>query len=435
MKIVSIKRLILPLVGSIVLLVSGCVKDKFDQPPLNIPHVNFASNITIAGLVAYSGGSPLMEITKDTIVKGIVTANDESGNIYKSVYIEDNTGGLQVSIDQVSMYIDYKVGQRLYIKCKGLYLGMYGGVIQLGYNNAGAIGRIPAAMIKDHIFPDSLPGPAPTPDLIDVTTDLTAKINKLVKVSGISFPDQGLPYSISTATTDRNIADGTGTPIVIGSNNFVLRTSNYASFRAALLPSGVGSIVGILGVYNGTYQLYIRDLNDVMNFTPDSSSTILNEPFTSTLGGFTQVSVTGAEVWHWATYGTSTYAAMSGYSGGANNANEDWLISPSLNLAGYSNVIMKFTSAMKFATAADSSLRFYISSNYTSGAPSTATWTQFNVANLPAGANWTFVPSGDIDLSATGVTGANVHVAFKYTSSTAVAGSWELTNIVIKGTH
>ncbi len=418
---------------SLAFVMLSCEKE-FDKPPVIVPKVNFPSNTTIATLKATYLGA-MIQITDTLVIQGIITSSDETGNIYKSLYIQDSTGGLNIAIDQTSIYTDFRLGQKIFIKCKDLYLGEYGGVVQLGYNNNGSIGRIPTAMLKTYFFKDGLPGAVPTPSLIDVTTDLTGKISMLVRIDGISFPDVGQPYSLPDASTDRIIADASGNPISIGGSDFVLRTSNYASFRTSLLPQGVGSLIGILSVYNGTYQLYIRDLNDVVGFVPDSSTIILNEPFASSLGGFTQFSVSGAELWHWATYTPSTYAAMSGYSGGVNNANEDWLISPSLDFTSFSSIILKFSSAMKFATIADNSLKFFISSDYTSGDPTTATWTEFTVANLPAGINWTFVPSGDIDLSATGVTGSNVHIAFKYTSTASVSASWELTNIVIKGTN
>jgi len=180
MKFLTIKKAILPVIGSIILLFSGCVKDDFDQPPIVTPYYTPAHKVTsIAALQALLGGGSLLEITNDTIIiQGIVTANDESGNIYKSIYIQDNTAGLQVSIERVSMYIKYRIGQRVYIECKGLSLGTYGGVIQLGYNNGGTIGRIPDTMVDGHIFKDSLPGSV-EPELINFSADLSGKINKL----------------------------------------------------------------------------------------------------------------------------------------------------------------------------------------------------------------------------------------------------------------
>ena len=96
-------------------------------------------------------------------IKGIVTGNDKSGNIYKKIYIEDNTGGLDVEIDAYDLYTSFNVGQRVFIKCQGLYLGQYGSAMELGYLYQGGIGRIPATMMSTHIYTDSLPGKEPVP--------------------------------------------------------------------------------------------------------------------------------------------------------------------------------------------------------------------------------------------------------------------------------
>ncbi|MBP6284485.1 MAG: hypothetical protein KA373_03610, partial [Paludibacteraceae bacterium] len=72
----------------------------------------------------------------------------------------------------------------------------------------------------------------------------------------------------------------------------------------------------------------------------------------------------------------------------------------------------------------------WISTNYTVGAPSTAIWTQLIAPTWPSGSDWTFVSSGDIDLSA--YTGnSNICIAFKYASTTAGAATWEIKNVVV----
>jgi hypothetical protein len=73
----------------------------------------------------------LDSIEDDIIIKGIVISSDQAGNIYKSLYIQDSTGGLNISLDKTNLYTIYKPGQKVYVKCKGLYLGAYGGVVQL----------------------------------------------------------------------------------------------------------------------------------------------------------------------------------------------------------------------------------------------------------------------------------------------------------------
>ena len=63
-------------------------------------------------------------------------------NFYKSFYIQDETGGMEIKLGKNGLYNDYLPGQRIYVDCNGLELGMYGykagsgnGMVQIGFNN------------------------------------------------------------------------------------------------------------------------------------------------------------------------------------------------------------------------------------------------------------------------------------------------------------
>ncbi len=411
---------------------NSCVKEKFDPPAFVTPHVDFSSNTTLAALQQYYADSiPFVDgfqfgiIDDDLIVEGVIVATDESGNFYKQLIIEDVTAGLQIQIDQTSLYNSYRLGQRIFVKCKGLYLGNYGGNMQLGYNNNGVIGRIPAVYVKDHIFLEGLPGTVPAPAIVTIPSLSSAQLNMLIKFDSVHFTDAGQTFSTTTSSTNHNIVDNNLATLA-------LRTSNYASFAGNRIPYGTGSVTGVLSIFNGDFQFYIRDLNDLQGF--DNIPPLCDEGFTTagSLGSFTQYSVTGAEIWAQSSYGSDNFAKMSGYSGGTYNANEDWLISPSMNLDSYTAEKLKFFTEMNYGTAGDGSLKLYYSSNYTSGAPSTATWTEITGLTLSTG-GWVKTSSGDIDLS--GIIGSNVHIAFKYTCSTTNVATWEVGGISVKGTH
>lgn len=148
------------------------------------------------------------------------------------------------------------------------------------------------------------------------------------------------------------------------------------------------------------------------------------------ISDFTTVSVSGAQTWGWdATY---TCAKISGYSSG-NKENEDWLISPSIDLTTRSSAILTFNHTGKyFATGTlpmSSEATLWISTNYTSGLPSTATWTQVTIPTYMTNADYTFVNSGNISL--TDYIGKKITLAFKYLSSTSSAGTWEIQNVTV----
>ena len=74
---------------------------------------------SIADLKAMYQGKPL-HIEQDIVVGGQVISSDASGNIYRSLYIQDDSGAIEVKIGNSGLYNDYKVGQTLYVKCQGL---------------------------------------------------------------------------------------------------------------------------------------------------------------------------------------------------------------------------------------------------------------------------------------------------------------------------
>lgn len=410
------------------MLIATSCKKNFDIPPVEIPTFTLPDGATLINISELKARHTVLgaldSINDNVYVSGIVTANDESGNIYKSLYIQDTSGGLYIGLDRTSLYNIFKVGQQVFIKCQGLFLGDYGGMTQLGAIYNGEIGRIPDIYIDQHLFRNGLPGTTLEAELLTIPAITDAHLGMLIKLENMSFVEVGQTFSLSTGTTNRTITDG--------ANTMIVRTSNYANFAANIIPGGAGTVYGILSVFNGDLQLYLRDLNDLSGFD-FNAAIVLSEPFATvgSLGTFSQYSVTGAQVWTQSTYNDDTFAKMSGFSGSALD-NEDWLISPSLNLDNFTNEKLNFFTMMNYGTAGDGSLRLYFSTDYSSGNPTLATWTEITGMTLSSG-GWVKTTSGDVDLSA--INGTNVHIAFKYLSTTAGAATWEVGGILITGSH
>ena len=76
-----------------VILFNSCIKEKYSTPDPKTPRVDFTSNLTIAKLKSAATGfltiGDTMIIGSDTIInpaiQGIISADDESGNIYKTI--------------------------------------------------------------------------------------------------------------------------------------------------------------------------------------------------------------------------------------------------------------------------------------------------------------------------------------------------------------
>jgi len=73
----------------------------------------------------------------------------------------------------------------------------------------------------------------------------------------------------------------------------------------------------------------------------------------------------------------------------------------------------------------------WLSTDYLSGEPSTATWIQLTIPTYPNGISWTFVESGAISFPSAALGNTNVHIAFKYLSSNKESATWEVKNLLI----
>lgn len=152
--------------------------------------------------------------------------------------------------------------------------------------------------------------------------------------------------------------------------------------------------------------------------------------------GFTQFSVVGPTVWGCTTFGRDPMnpagnapfpngVQINGFAAGTNIPNVDWFISPSFNLTGTTFPLLSFWSRTAFNGA---SLQLKVSTDYVSGDPSTATWTDIN-GKFPNQASNIWTLSENINLTA--FKGANVHFAFVYTSSDEDGARWTLDDISI----
>lgn len=150
--------------------------------------------------------------------------------------------------------------------------------------------------------------------------------------------------------------------------------------------------------------------------------------FDSSWNDWTKVSVTGAQEWRLDTqFGNpGNCAVMSGFANGTNNLNEDWLISPVIDLSSAPTAKLSFQTASRFA---GNLLEIKISSDYTGGNPNNATWTNLTATLDTNTASYVWTNSGNIDISS--FAGQNVHVAFKYTSTASASTTWEVDNILI----
>lgn len=162
---------------------------KYDDPG-TYQTVTMTPNTTIAALKAMYKGSPL-KIQNDVLIGGQVISSDRSGNIYRSLYIQDETGAIEVKIGKSGLYNDYKLGQWVYVNCNGLSLGNYNGMVQLGYEDPTASYETAyidvQSIIDSHIWRGEIAS-APSAKVLS-EADLTKAENfgRYVELDGLSY--------------------------------------------------------------------------------------------------------------------------------------------------------------------------------------------------------------------------------------------------------
>ena len=267
----------------LLLVFTAACSDEFDQPPMVIPTAEHTPNMTIAEFKAkhwQDDRNYIDTIKDDEVIHGWITSSDEEGNIYKQLYISDGTAGLTVSIDQSSIYTKYRIGQEVVIPMKGYFIGKFNGLLCLGvpywYSAQGVweSNRMPMemwdAMAEINGLPDVSKVDTTVIELSEIKgsdkATLLKYMSRLVRINGVTFTDGGKPFSAAENSTDREIKDEAG-------NTIMVSNSNYASFRANLLPESTVDIVGQLS-YTASkgFFLLLRDENDViLNTSPGMS--------------------------------------------------------------------------------------------------------------------------------------------------------------------
>ena len=252
---------------SFLLVVSGCVDRDFDAPPVfeaSDPDIDDSSIISIASVKAMQSGE-FTQLNLDMYIRATVVADDQSGNFFKSLVIQDESGGITILLDDVELWNRFKVGRRVFIDLNRIWMGEFNGLPQLGFepflddSNRLSMARIPAAEINDIVLGGVDTG-MPEPVMRNITNLSVSDLNTLVQLEGVEFASGSDNTSFADADNAQSINH---TLEDCNSNSIIVRSSGFASFASALTPAGNGSIVGIYGVFGDDQQILIRDLNDV----------------------------------------------------------------------------------------------------------------------------------------------------------------------------
>ena len=137
-------------------------------------------------------------------------------------------------------------------------------------------------------------------------------------------------------------------------------------------------------------------------------------------------------VWYYsAAYGM----CASAFKDNASYESESWLVTPQIDLSRAKTPQFSFDQAFNKAPNFTEECAVFVSTNY-NGDVTTCDWTQLEwnlnedgTLNVPGGTSWVFQPSGYFDMSE--YVGEKIHIAFRYTTSGGVSGTWEIRNLLL----
>lgn len=163
--------------------------------------------------------------------------------------------------------------------------------------------------------------------------------------------------------------------------------------------------------------------------TPEEEVTVTKdapyvESFESGLGKFIiDNKEIGSLSFVWKHDASYKYMKASAYVNGTNNVTESWLTSPVINLTGVDKAVLTFDQAINFAKGKASQYLTVVATE-----AGMNNWEPLTIT-YPESDGWDFVASGDVDLNK--YAGKKVQLAFKYTSSSEIAATWEVKNVKV----
>ena len=449
------------------LTITSCVQDDdFSTPDLTATDPVLDGEVisvsALRNLFLQEGET--VDLTESTqYVEGFVISSDESGNWFEEIIIQDNatapTAGVRILIDESPLFTYYEIGRKIFVKLGGLHLGESNGVLTLGVTNN--LEKIPAPLQFDYIQRS-----ATVETIVPVETTISNLSEDLenifIKLTDVQFAkEEVIDQSLTYAGEPLDEFDGERTIFSCATEQtLILSTSTFANFKSIALPTGRGSISGVLtrNFFGEDFNLAINDRNDVIfdqaercdpveidcGVADAAGSTILFEDFFETQAtnspisgnGWTNYQQEGSETWE--AYSSGGQNASLGISArvGSFQSGDDatiaWLITPMLDLQANTGETLQFMTSNSFSDGSTLDLLFSSDWDGTEAGIATATWDV-----LPAGVivddgdffgDW--IDSGIVDLSCIE---SNGYVAFRYSGSgdADFDGTFELDEIQI----
>lgn len=417
----------------LVIVFTSCVNDEVEIPKLSCNQPDLSVNKSVAD-VHINAAAIVSKYEYDDIIEAYVVSTDEFGNFFKTISFQTLATatkpaiGFSVPVDVSNIYVDYRFGNKVYLKLKDQYTDINYGSLRIGgiyvnSYNEGGVGRLSQNDYKNVLHSscttltdEQLVRKTSISDLLN-----DSNLNTLVELSEVQFTEAaiGRHYFEETnnvgGATNWNLIDEKG-------NQVIFRTSSYADFASKLVPTGNGKVRGVLTKFGPDYQLVARSESDVtisgtraVPFFLEDFNRVVDKSNLS-LPGWANIVQSGTLFWKGTVYSGNGYAEFN-ISGTKVVSNIAWLISPKIDMDTHTNEVLTFRSAQHHLDVDSplNTIEVYVSTNFDGLNVTKATWILVPVVLPKQATPWyQFVGSGGVDLSSYK---GKINIAFKYIGS------------------
>lgn len=426
-----------------------------------------------------------------TAIQSRVSGNTWNANDEVGIYMMNAGSGIEAATAQNKKYIAQTNGTLTAAPGNGIYLPESGNVDFIAYYpyTTSVSGNKLAVNVSDQsnpaaidlIYSNGTKGVAATTS----TTISLGFTHQLTKVTLNVTKDEtietlnGLGVNIKGISTEGefNLADGTLTATA-GTNNkdvamYIDAQGTTATATAIILPTAASTDQTSLNLtFNLNGQSFTHTISDasifekgtnvsfnaklsinngkpvvtvgnatISNWTekpggdinvdfdggtqPGGETVVLDESFATGQGSFTidnkqLPNGEGSFVWNLGSFNDDKFMKASAYIGGTKYASESWLVSPPVDLSQATTATLTFDHAHNYAGTAEEEFTLWATET------SADNWQQLTIDKYGSGFKFT---TATIDLSA--YAGKTIKFAFKYVSTTAAAGTWEIKNVKV----
>ncbi len=211
-------------------------------------------------------------------IKGRVISSDESGNVFKSIVIQDETAALAFSVNAYNLFLDHRVGQEVVVDLTGMYVGKYNNLMQMGWPDEYQDGLQTTFMspefFKAHVENNGMPDPSKVivhqldaiSDIPNGTDGLIEWQSQLVRCNNVTFVPKANPNEASELVTTFGIyKTNMNQGLLLAGQELTLRVSGYADFVNEKMPTDPCDATFLLSYFGTGWQFMLMNTSDIEN--------------------------------------------------------------------------------------------------------------------------------------------------------------------------